>query len=112
MKDKQIFSFIYFVLSLINFNLLFVFIKCSVAEVLNQLNQPPNQRALLRNQRSLANSASNSTNAAAAATSALTLLNAAAVVAAAASSSSSSSSNRPSHHNHHHHHSIIPGKTT
>lgn len=63
-----------------------------MAEVLNQLNQGPNQRALLRSQRSLvnaANTASNSTSAAAA-TSALTLLNAAAVVAAA--------TNRPSHH--------------
>ena len=57
----------------------------SVAEVLNQLNQTPNQRALLRNQRSLVNAANgNSANAAVAASSALTLLNAAAVVAATA----------------------------
>jgi hypothetical protein len=84
-------------------NLLFLFF--SVAEVLNQLNQTPNQRALLRNQRSLTNSSNsngitsnnnvnssnNNTNAAAAANSALTLLNAAAAVAAAAT--------RPSHHN-------------
>ena len=66
----------------------------SVAEVLNQLNQTNNQRALLRNQRSIPNSASNN---AAATSSALTLLNAAAVVAAAANS-------LPSHH-----HSLISG---
>ena len=68
----------------------------SVAEVLNQLNQGPNQRALLRSQRSLVNAAAAAnTSTAAAATSALTLLNAAAVVAAA--------TNRQSSHHHHHH---------
>ena len=37
-----------------------IFFWYSVAEVLNQLNQSPNQRALLRNQRSLANSSTGS----------------------------------------------------
>ena len=81
----------------LNFNNCLCF---SVAEVLNQLNQSPNQRALLRNQRSLVNTVNNSSNAAAAASSALTssalLLNAAAVVAAATS--------RPPHH-----HSLLSG---
>ncbi|CAF0746794.1 unnamed protein product [Brachionus calyciflorus] len=54
-----------------------------VAEVLNQLNQSPNQRALLRNQRSLVNSTpNNSSNSNSnAATSALSILNAVAAAA-------------------------------
>lgn len=55
----------------------------SVAEVLNQLNQSPNQRALLRNQRGLPSSASNAqTNSNSSATSsALSILNAVAAAA-------------------------------
>ena len=61
-----------------------MFIYFSVAEVLNQLNQVPNQRALLRNQRALANSNNNnnvsspsiSTNGSSSNSSALSLLNA------------------------------------
>jgi hypothetical protein len=94
-----IYLFIKHFQALIVYSLYFYYLKNnSVAEVLSQLNQTPNQRALLRNQRSLTNNSNNSNNnnnnsnnAAAAANSALTLLNAAAAVAAVAN-------NRPSHH--------------
>lgn len=65
-------------------------IVLSVAEVLNQLNQSPNQRALLRNQRGMPSSASSPSTSSNsnAASSALSILNAVAAAAA---------NGRPSH---------------